>query len=351
MNEGDNTEPRSLFDRLKQTLQRRRRARSMACAREAGILAATERLVDEIDPRLRAVSGYRKKLRQPVERSLAYTTEIVRMIPGPVQADRRTWSGDPLIRAFFSGPEDLRRLFSRSEEVRGFFDRRPRRADHCYAMLSMIYREKAVLGTELDGEILRRDVKQTSVSFEDLRVVKPGASEFELRQDLQERAFDVMAAYALEQITDLKLAQDGLREQRHLLEMRLKLAKLKTSDLKGLLENKTDQVAELQEQLDRAGEQLRQSTDRLNDLDDYIDIISRVLNQPQDHLHARQFPVSLNKLNIKLDKHSANKGEELQLTEITLGDELRRVMTIVTFPRDELLPEKDPLKDAKRVLQ
>ena len=44
---------------------------------------AIEHVVDEINPKIRAVSGYRKKLAPAVERSLDYCLEIVAMIPGP----------------------------------------------------------------------------------------------------------------------------------------------------------------------------------------------------------------------------------------------------------------------------
>ena len=352
MSESEKRPSHSMIGRLSQALQRWRRAKALARAREARILAATERLVDEIDPRLRGVSGYRKKLRQAVETTLSYTTDIVNMIPGPVAVDSRSWSENPMIRAFFSGPEELRRLFSKSEEIREFFDHRAiLEPDHCYAMLSMTYRERTILGTELDGEMIKREVKQTSVSFDDMRVVEPGMSEYELRENLSERAFEVLTGYALQQITDLKLSQAELQEQRQLVETQLRLAKVKTSGLETLLERKPAQVSELRNQLRHTSEQLQASKARLTDLDDYIEIITQVLCQPEQHLQGRQFSVRLNKMNIKLGEQAAQAGETLQLTEISLGDRIRRVMLLVTFPRRDLLPEKDPLTEAMRILQ
>jgi hypothetical protein len=352
MSKTDDPETGSFFARINQSLQRRRRAKAMSRARDARVAATTERLIDEIDPRLRSLTGYRQKLSAPVRKTLAYTTDIVNMIPGPVQVSSGTWSDDPLIRALFSGPEDLRRLFSQNEEIRHYFDHRAiLEPDHCYAMLSMSYQERTVLGTEMVGDMLKRDIKQIAVSFEKMRVVEPGLSEYELRADLQERAFVVLTAYALERITDLKLSGAKPQEQHQLAETQLKLNKVRNASLGSLLEGKPQQITELHDQLLHSGEELQQAKARVTNLDDYIDVISDVLNEPERHLRARQFSVRLNKMNIKVDDHPEEKGELLQLTELSLGDKTRRVMLLVNFPRKDLLARTDPLQEAMRILQ
>ena len=94
---------RELIDRIKHSLAQRQARKAAARAREAEIQLAIEHVVDEINPKLRAVSNYRKKLRQAVERALAHSTEIVASIPGPIEVNRSLWSSDPMLRAFFTG--------------------------------------------------------------------------------------------------------------------------------------------------------------------------------------------------------------------------------------------------------
>ena len=52
---------------------------------ERGINEAVERVVDQVNPRLRAVGGYRKRLYPVVERAMVHTRELAQQVPGPIQ--------------------------------------------------------------------------------------------------------------------------------------------------------------------------------------------------------------------------------------------------------------------------
>ena len=60
-----------------------------------------ERMVQETDPSIRKVEGYRRQLRTPVENALGYVEGVVSAIPGPFQ---------PYIRALGPGLADARAL-------------------------------------------------------------------------------------------------------------------------------------------------------------------------------------------------------------------------------------------------
>ncbi|GMQ88703.1 MAG: hypothetical protein BMS9Abin09_0136 [Gammaproteobacteria bacterium] len=339
-----------LVARFREKRRQRKADREAARARERELQDAIEHVVDEIDPRIRALGGYRKKLKPCVERTLAYCSDLVTRIPGSVEVNSKSWGRDPMVKAFFSGAEELRRVFSRSKEVRDFFDQHPA-AGHCYALLSMECSERTVLGMAMRGEVLKRDVKQTSVSFTDHRVVKPSLSEPELRKNLEQRAFDNLIGYALERITELVAAQHSLQEKRHLLEMQLKVAHLKSKSLASLMGdegNGTINTEALREQEAHTGQALEQAHARLKTLDDYIDRIAEVLGNPQTHLRLHRISMRLNEMNIKLDEHSADSGRVLELSEASLGEHLKRILLIARFPRDDLLPKPDFLVEAPR---
>ncbi len=53
---------------------------------QEGLLgAAIERAVDKTDHRLRALGGYRKRLREPVERALRHVIGLVDQLPEPIE--------------------------------------------------------------------------------------------------------------------------------------------------------------------------------------------------------------------------------------------------------------------------
>ena len=61
---------------------------------------AIERVVDGTDPRLRAVSGYRKFLRPAVIKAVDYTFELVDGLPSPVILSKKQFSLDECIFRF-----------------------------------------------------------------------------------------------------------------------------------------------------------------------------------------------------------------------------------------------------------
>ena len=332
---------RKLIARIKESRSQRQAARAVARAREEEVLAAVEHVVDEVNPKLRAIGSYRKKLKQAVERALDYCAEVVASIPGPVEVNRTAWSKDPMVRAFFSGIEDMRDVLSSNREVRDFFDGPGASGQqHCYALLNMQRSERTVTGVEGSGDIIKRDVLQTSVSFRDHRVVKPGPSESQLRQELETRAFEVLVAYVLERITMLIACRESLKEKQLLLDMQLRHAQVKKASLSPLLEgggNKAADIEALQQRQQHMTQELEQAGAKLTTLDDYIDRISEVLGNPERHFRVNRISMRLSQMNIKRDEKSAGSGHDLEFTEALLGEQLQRILLIIKFPRDELL--------------
>lgn len=330
-----------LLDQLRKRFRWRRIARAGAHAREAEILAAIEQVVDDVNPKLRAIGSYRKRLRRPVERALAYCAEIAASVPGPVEVKKSAWSNDPLVRAFFTGIGHMREVLSANPEVHDYFrSHHASGQQHCYAMLSMLRSERTVTGVENGGDIIRRDVLQTSVSFKDHRVVRPGPSETQLRQDLEQRAFEVLVSYVLERITRLIAEKHSIKEQQLLLDMQLRHAQVKKASLSPLLEDRdreAEKIAALQQRQQHMNQESVDASARLTTLDDYFDRISDVLGNPEQYFRSSQIRMRLSQMNIKVNEKSGKPGHELQLTEVLLGDELRRILLIIKFPRDELL--------------
>jgi hypothetical protein len=336
-----------IVSQLRQARDRRRAARAEAHARDRAVRLAIEHLVDAINPKLRAVSGYRKKLKPVVELSLAYCAQLVETLPVPVEVNARSWSTDPTVRAFFSSVDDLQQVYSRSHEVQDFFQKNVDQ-DSCYALLSTLCHERSVLGMEMHGDVMRRDVRQTSVSFSDHRVVRPTLSLDALRRELEDRAFEVLVSYVLECITELVSSRNSLQEQRQLLDMQLRLAQVKRASLTPLLGGEGENainIEALRKQQQETGAALERARASLSTLDDYIERISEVLGDPQSHLKVGRVSMRLSKMNIKLEGRAADdSGHSLDLTEVSLGEGLNRILLITRFPRDELLPRRDFLE-------
>ncbi|HFD79144.1 MAG TPA: hypothetical protein ENK05_01965 [Gammaproteobacteria bacterium] len=279
-------------------------------------------------------------------RALAWCAELVSALPPSAELDSRSWRSDPLLRAFFSSVDDLREVLGASREVRDFFASHPSPAQRCHAMLSAVRSERTVLGSELQGDVMRRDVKQRSVSFGDRRLVRPAASDEELHRELEDRAFEVLVGYVLERIAALLASRHSLEERRSLLEAERRLARTRKAGLASLFGEQEEAEGEgLEAHYRRTSEALEQARARLDTLDDYIDRISEVLGEPQHYLQVHTLSLRLNVMNIVVEANDPS-GHDLRLTEVSLADERRRVIVPVCFGAQELPPQKDFLAGA-----
>jgi hypothetical protein len=123
---------------------------------------AVEEIVDAVDPRLRSVSGYRKRLAPGAGHTIAHLRELGRELPVPIEFSRTAWSTDPLLNAFFATADDLPALLGRSEELRAFFAAPGNAAaTEAHALLAMMKTERQVFAPAFVDGALQQDVAQT----------------------------------------------------------------------------------------------------------------------------------------------------------------------------------------------
>ena len=179
------------------------------------IRAAVERVVDEVDPRLRAVSHYRRILSGPVERAVDYVTEHVRSLPPAIAFDRCRFTTDPRLRAWFVSPSHLLETLRASPAVQRYLQQTPgTRPSELYAALRVERTEKTVLGMALVGDQVLRDVPQTAVNFSNHQVEFPADSELETRRQVQARAFDYLIEVARQHLASIRARREQLEHQR-----------------------------------------------------------------------------------------------------------------------------------------
>src|SRR5512146_2030680 len=79
---------------------------------ESLVKAAIERAVDGTDPWLRAVSGYKKKLRPAVVRAIDHVVALVNALPPPIAVGLKSYDSDPRFKAFFMSTAEMRQIFA-----------------------------------------------------------------------------------------------------------------------------------------------------------------------------------------------------------------------------------------------
>jgi len=320
---------------------------------EQEINQAIERIVDQVNPQLRAVNGYRKKLFPVVERAMAYVRELADRVPGPSLVNRQTWSKEPMINALFGSLDRMRWVLT-SPQVRRYRKQHPVGGD-LYALFAAMPEVRNQFGVELVGETMHKDVRQAVVSFANHEVELVGESEEEVRRALPEEAMELLVslALAIQEILEQESRISEVEERLRIVRLKLRVAKTKSRGIGLLLDDNPDQPEEtdkLQARVDELEKDLEREKRGLQGLDGYLDRLVEVLGHPEVHFGLEPARVRLDRMNVVREDDDEDAGNEIEFTRGRRGQKLARVIALIRFPRSELLEDGDRLREIERYL-
>ena len=321
---------------------------------EALIEKAIERAVAGTDQRLRAVGQYRKRLCQPVEQAVIHVIALVDALPPPIEISPRAFGEDARVRALFVSTDHLREVFGGFRTVRNYLtDLAGPLPEEIFGLLSMTKEERNVVGMELVGDTLRRDVMQVAVNFFNHRYLGPTSNELETRRELKKRAFDFLIEKALERIAGERSKRRELDQQRHLLKQKLDAMKAGNWGLGAMLadvEQELPDLAALEAEIKAIEMELGQfRTDNLG-LEESLACVADTLSHPADWLASREICLRLDSKGIKVPSSSSAPSKEIALTEIFSGTGERRIVLFGCIARTDIPEPPDFWEGAKRYL-
>lgn len=173
--------------------------------------AAVERAIERVEPRLRLLPGYPARYRKAVAHGLEYARALAARIPGPVELNAETFNRDPGIHAMFVSLQEVMTGLCLSQEMREYRSAHPLQ-NEVYALLGTRRWEKNVLGMEMDGDVLRRDVPQVVVYFNGHTLASPAPTEAEAREAMAWSFFDGLLKHVRRRI-DARLVEKIELEQ------------------------------------------------------------------------------------------------------------------------------------------
>lgn len=284
---------------LESLLAVRRMQKSQQRIEEKKLSSTVEFIVDGTDARLRGVSSYQKQLRAGARTLLDYTEQLVAQMPPALEVNQTSLLHNPLVRTFFEGREKLRRIFSQDAAIQAFFDSEEhQQREEVFALLFLSRKEKTILGAEVRGEILMKEVMQTSVSFYGHRLAAPRPLEEDVRRAMTKILLDSVINHLREHITALRY---GLSDE---------------------------EIA--------AG--LANPSRNINNPEVYIEMLSEQMMHPARLLEMQDDLLWVNNMGIRLPSDRQETSHMLQLKEVTVGSGPSSVVTLVRYPRCELVP-------------
>ncbi|WP_374682287.1 hypothetical protein [Accumulibacter sp.] len=307
---------------------------------EAMIRGATEKAITLTNPRLSVLPSCHARLAPAVDTTIRYLRAMVEELPGATLVSSATWSSDRALRAFFVAPSDIPTVLGRSENLRTLFDKYPALDEAC-VLLGMSFNEQRVFGVALHGEVVRRDVVQTRVSFSDHRAHVCAQDEGELRRLVGVQAFEYLLAQALSEIGEDRAERQELEGNRALIRARLRLLRRQGPGLGSMFGGAPGEVseqAELQAKLLENGRQLEAVGDSQTALEMELECLKEVLEHPQRCLCVAQKTLRLNTMNVLCDEASADLVADVafSLAELTGEPPVQRAFVLARFARADL---------------
>jgi hypothetical protein len=302
-----------------------------------GLADAVEHIVDTLDSRLRMAPRYSRRLGEPLAGLLRYIDQVGESIPGPVVCSRSSFSGDAYANAFFASPQHIQEVFSQSEEVRRLFDDRST-AEDCWALLCMSFEEKTQPGLTLVGDEVRRDVMQTSINLGNHQVVSPGIDEASARCALKCCMFDAFLSHIQREMVAARTRDQALQARLQALRARLRREAQRHGDVAG--------DASVRSEIDRLESQRVAGDAQLGSVAGRLEFVVEALSRPQAFISAEPCLVHVNRRAVKLEPAASDAAADLRLSKIRIAAQGPRVGALVRFPRSELLPRPDMLKQA-----
>jgi hypothetical protein len=296
---------------------------------ESLINTAIERAIDGTDPWLRAVSGYKKKLRPAVLRSIDHIVTLVDGLPSPVPFCRENYGNDPHLKTFFISPDDMENTFRRDQNLTKH--RREQGNGPVVAMLAMQKIEKNQFGVEMVDDRIVRDVAQVSVSFEGHRLICPTGNEAETRKQLKLRAFDHLLGLALQRISIVKTTREELERRRQLLQAKRNLLDRGEWGFNEPGSSERLNIAQVEAHLAKIEANLRELGGDDHMFETYLNIVVDVLGQPERYLWSRKETYFVDSRGIKRDQEDGTTTG-LVMDELINSAGNRLVITLITLP-------------------
>ncbi len=297
---------------------------------DADLDAALARAAARVEPRLPGTRGWPGRYRRAIAAALAQARRVAKDVPGPLALSPARYAADPRVRALFGSAADIRRVLCGSQAVRDYVAS-PAAAADMYALLSMRLRERQVLGVEIAGDQVRREVAQTQVWFSDHRLSGPAPSEAEARRALLWFLFDRF-------LERLAVGVERLRAERERLarEKDLAMARLRGGAPSGV----AHAHAELESILKRLGD-----VNRCLELERMDEVFEAVLSHPEDCLYLAERRLALDPLgNLR---PGVGGADVLHFAELHERYQDARVVVLVHCPEVTPVSAGERLREAE----
>jgi len=315
---------------------------------ESLIEKGIERAIDGTDPLLRTLPQYRKLLRKPVLHAIDHVVSLITSLPAPQPTDRQSYDEDVRLQTLFTSARRMAELFANDMAMRRHRANIETGKESVNALVLAERMEKHVMGMELNGEMLRRDVAQTVMDFRGHRLLDPTTSESETRRQLMRRAYDHLISLALQRIAEARSERARLGQQHSLLQRKLQALQQGAWGFDAAAQPQ-QQPAAVQTELEEIERQLTGLGTADRTLHAHLEITANLLMEAEQQLWGENIELRLDRMNVQRDDQDTS-ARVVRLQELHNARHRCMVMLLVTVNPVDLPQTEDFLTSAQRLL-
>lgn len=321
---------------------------------EALVREATDYVVRMCDPRIALLGRYRERLAPPMTCALQFVQQQHALLDQPVLASPDAWPGTPLLRAVFASPDDMQRIFSQCTDLVEWLNRNPANQE-VVATLGMALREQKTLGMAMQGDVMQRDVVQTTLSFSEHRARIFSDSPATLWRGVARRIVDELAFIALSRFEAEQTSRKELEEDLALLRARLRTFERRGTGIDHLAAGSSVQASvegrKLLHQLEENERRLAQMGASSDLLELRLNMLIETLLQPEKYVHIDKHTVCVDSMNRVVEETQLD-GNPISYVSVKVDrtPPLERVLVAMRIPRTIVQPVGLRLDDAAKLL-
>jgi len=230
---------------------------------------AIDGVVAGTDPRLRALGALAKRLHAPVLTTIHYVRGISKGLDPAIELSAAVYGADPRVHAMFGSVDSMRQTIAGDPALRSFRQAAGHfTGEEVFALLLAERRLKQVLGMDLHGDLVMRDLTKTVLVFARHRLRGVAASEAEAGRALRVLAFRQIVAAARK---DIERAKSG------------------------------EPIDAFDADAAAVAARLRDTGPATLTLDDYLVLVAGVLAHPERHLRIDTFSATIDRMGALLD--------------------------------------------------
>ena len=217
-------------------------------------------------------------------------------IPSPILLNKESFSKNALVNALFVNVKELEELFELDQAFKQYFhDQRLQQDSYVYVYLLATRAENRTLGMDMMGEVMVRDVPQTSVNFCDLELGGYSASPDQLLTLVKKYLFDRVVENLSKTMNRKKMQEYGGNSKQS----------------KGNV------------------------LDSLSNPQVYLQTMIDAMKYPDQLLSIEKTHLKLSKLGKKLNVESNVACNEFEIVELIWNQQLTRVILLAYYPKEE----------------